>query len=655
MTSRQSNMLVLAILLLVTPCSYSQQPVHTHSRNFQLLYANRKSDVQFLDSANTLLKSLYSKGIFFPKDTLIQILKPYKELAWSGNATFLPYRTYYFDHLANNAKMRNKLGEAIYFFEKVEQERKLSGNADGKDVLMQKCYLYTQNMLLDKAVQEYEKERHYFEGLPDKIRNGKVDRQQISNALYTLSPIASAYSYAKDSAKCASVIHLSQSILSAINAKSGLSAHDLPLFKFILLGMKFYHYRNLSNETKETHNNLEKTGNLIKSLGPESQHLKPFFEFNLATWYLDYFTEHKNADSASYYLNQLIKMPPVMPEEDFNIMVDSYRLKIWSIRKGDSKTTALIDHLLQSKDTLAKRKNEELSDLLYAFTDAEFNRDELEKSRIDKQRRTIWALAAVFATTLTGILFYSISQRSKRKLKQTLSTLNSTTNLTIAAMKESHQQSLKAEREQFAQDLHDGFSASVAAASHQVQALIAETDDPALANKLETLGIRLQNIYQHSRAKSHSWYRDSLVRQQASFTETIRFITDSALPDSQYNKDIQLEPEAVSLLNFEQRIVLIRTTQEALTNVLKHARASEVTIFLFRADDHIIFQLSDNGVGLSLSEDKLRRFQHKTSGLGWASMKSGIEEVGGTFSIASEDGFTLTIGFPVRNTEGKTA
>lgn len=50
-------------------------------------------------------------------------------------------------------------------------------------------------------------------------------------------------------------------------------------------------------------------------------------------------------------------------------------------------------------------------------------------------------------------------------------------------------------------------------------------------------------------------------------------------------------------LNFDQSVALFRVFQEALTNVVRHSKATEVTIRLNKSESQLTFEIVDNGVG----------------------------------------------------------
>lgn len=98
-----------------------------------------------------------------------------------------------------------------------------------------------------------------------------------------------------------------------------------------------------------------------------------------------------------------------------------------------------------------------------------------------------------------------------------------------------------------------------------------------------------------------------------------------------------------SPLNEEQILGLYRIVQELLNNANKHSRASLVQITLHEADDEIVFQYADDGVGLDLSAFG-GSFQH----MGLAGIEKRVMSLEGTiaFDSAPRRGFRVKVRFP---------
>jgi signal transduction histidine kinase len=89
------------------------------------------------------------------------------------------------------------------------------------------------------------------------------------------------------------------------------------------------------------------------------------------------------------------------------------------------------------------------------------------------------------------------------------------------------------------------------------------------------------------------------------------------------------------------RTCVYRVVQEALTNCVRHASASEIRITLTARDGYLQLLVSDDGLGL----DPVRRH----SGLGLRGMDERVKELGGTMSLTRgpERGTTLTARLPL--------
>lgn len=90
--------------------------------------------------------------------------------------------------------------------------------------------------------------------------------------------------------------------------------------------------------------------------------------------------------------------------------------------------------------------------------------------------------------------------------------------------------------------------------------------------------------------------------------------------------------------------VLYRLVQEGLTNVLKHANASKVSIVLEQKSDGLALVLEDDGVGFNPdSVGWVVPGGSRGSGLGLSGMKERVALLGGTIVIESESGKGSTI------------
>jgi signal transduction histidine kinase len=103
-----------------------------------------------------------------------------------------------------------------------------------------------------------------------------------------------------------------------------------------------------------------------------------------------------------------------------------------------------------------------------------------------------------------------------------------------------------------------------------------------------------------------------------------------------FGRDHPLPPDVAA--------VLYRLVQEGLTNVLKHARASKVSIVLEKKPEGLALVLEDDGIGFD-PESVGRNVSGagQTSGLGLSGMKERVALLGGTIAVESAPGKGSTI------------
>jgi signal transduction histidine kinase/streptogramin lyase len=225
------------------------------------------------------------------------------------------------------------------------------------------------------------------------------------------------------------------------------------------------------------------------------------------------------------------------------------------------------------------------------------------------------ALAAVFMT----VSALAIRYWSQRRLKLRLERLE-------------HQQALARERSRIARDLHDDLGATVT----QVGLMLEELrQGPLTAEEIKqhsgAISGRVLNLARDLDAVVWSVNpgNDSLGELFDYLGQTFlecfrRTATRPRLEVMESIPDSPLAPEV--------RHHLFLVVREAMNNVIKHAQAGEVTLSL-KADERVLeIRLADNGRGFAPETIAQSKRQ------GFPNMRARVEQVGGTFEVASEPG-----------------
>jgi signal transduction histidine kinase len=195
------------------------------------------------------------------------------------------------------------------------------------------------------------------------------------------------------------------------------------------------------------------------------------------------------------------------------------------------------------------------------------------------------------------------------------------------------------ERKKISRELHDVIAQTLTSINVQLNTLKKEA---ALdARGLERNIVRTQKLVEQSVAVVHRFARElrptvlddlGLIPALHTFMKNFRQETGIRISLSAF--------AAVEQVSDERRTVLYRVAQEALTNVARHAQASQAHVQIQKRDGAICLKIKDNGKGFR--EDRVLRAK-KSKRLGLLGMRERLDMVGGRFTIESAPGKGTTV------------
>jgi two-component system NarL family sensor kinase len=200
-------------------------------------------------------------------------------------------------------------------------------------------------------------------------------------------------------------------------------------------------------------------------------------------------------------------------------------------------------------------------------------------------------------------------------------------------------QSQEEERGHLARELHDGTSQTLVSAKLLIESAVEaldrerQTAPPALGKALQRLNDSLLEV----RRISHR-LRPALL-DTLGLPAALQRLGDEFAEEGGIDASIMLEGEAFELSQ-EAKTALFRVTQEALTNVRKHATAHRVHIALgFSDDEGVRLEIGDDGTGFDVDAMQL----DPRRGIGLRNMRERMESIGGHLSVQSGDGGTTIV------------
>ncbi|WP_431030237.1 ATP-binding protein [Lysinibacillus sp. LZ02] len=231
--------------------------------------------------------------------------------------------------------------------------------------------------------------------------------------------------------------------------------------------------------------------------------------------------------------------------------------------------------------------------------------------------------AAIYANENTGETEYLLVLRDQETFKKAQeAAINKKMIRALIEAKES-------EHKRLAQELHDGVGQSLFSVSVALQAIESFVQDNAQLNEyISEVRAELQKVMNDINAYSHQLRPHSL--DQLGLEPTIQATID-AIKKNRSDLDIQLTTHGLDRCDPAVEINLYRITQEALHNIIKYAKATQVHIHIKKDNTHIYMTIQDNGVGFE-------REKIQNAGLGLKHMEERVDQLGGTCTIMSKLG-----------------
>ncbi len=187
-----------------------------------------------------------------------------------------------------------------------------------------------------------------------------------------------------------------------------------------------------------------------------------------------------------------------------------------------------------------------------------------------------------------------------------------------------------------------------------------------LGQSLVTFKIFLQSVLLHPKGSAGKQSVRKLIKDVDKIIEKTRHLTSALRPSAlqmlglttatkilieefkQKALKIKLEHDDLDKIEFEgDTINFYRILQEALTNIIKHARATHVHIRVDIADNRLVMTIADNGRGFSLLEK--RSSPKEAQGLGLSTMRERARLLKGDLEVSSveQQGTTIQLKVPV--------
>ena len=285
----------------------------------------------------------------------------------------------------------------------------------------------------------------------------------------------------------------------------------------------------------------------------------------------------------------------------------------------------------------------QLAELNIELDTAEKEKQILIEQQQKEQNRNI-ALGLGGSLALGSIIALLIFKNTKRKQKlaeqekeiesQKLATVLKEQELTaIDAMIEGQEK----ERQRIANDLHDDLGGLMATVKLHFNAL-KDKKSPELFNKTNSL---IDEAYQKVRSVAHA--KNSGVIAKHGLLKSVKEMADKISIANKLNIEV-IDYGLDTRLENSLELTIFRIVQELLSNAVKHANASEISVHITNHEESLNLMVEDNGIGFNQNQ-----ITKTKKGMGISSIDKRVEHLDGKLTIESEKnkGTTVIIDIPL--------
>lgn len=247
----------------------------------------------------------------------------------------------------------------------------------------------------------------------------------------------------------------------------------------------------------------------------------------------------------------------------------------------------------------------------------------------------VWGIAGGFAlytvfAFLLGFYFDAIA-RQNRKRREIIAELETTRSELARAER---QAGTLEERQRLAGEIHDTLAQGLTSIVMTLEAAEGALDaDPALAR--QHLGRAKQVARENlAEARRFVWALRPETLEREPLAQALQRVAERWSGEVHIPLHFAVTGTAAPLPSTVE-VTLLRATQEALENVRKHARATQVNVTLSFIEDQVALDVQDDGQGFTLQPTTP---QAGGQGFGLDAMHRRAEQLGGTLAVESAPG-----------------
>ncbi|MDO5614638.1 MAG: ATP-binding protein [Cruoricaptor ignavus] len=268
-------------------------------------------------------------------------------------------------------------------------------------------------------------------------------------------------------------------------------------------------------------------------------------------------------------------------------------------------------------DSLNDRKEKEgINEIEIKFRTTEKERQLLIAENKSRQQKLIYIGTTFLLLGVLGFFFYSLHQ-SKENEKKQLALINQKKNVEVSRaiiQGEEH------ERRRIAKELHDGLGGRITGLKMKLETNTPKEKQIAHTEIVEQLDATLKELRQIAK----NLMPESLLK--LGLHDAISYFCEN---NSTAKTEISFYGHNLEeVLDSNQKLNIYRIVQELITNAIKHAQASKISVQVTKNKQLILIDVEDDGIGFDTQQN------HRNLGLD--NIKQRVKSLNGEMNIISK-------------------
>lgn len=233
------------------------------------------------------------------------------------------------------------------------------------------------------------------------------------------------------------------------------------------------------------------------------------------------------------------------------------------------------------------------------------------------------------------IVYVSTYNKKKARLQEEKLALQKAFDLELLKSRVEVQEQLM---QNIASNLHDNIGQLLSLTSVTLSSISAEQPQ---FSKIKTATELTSRAIHELRQLSRMMHGQELIKKNIG--HAIAYELDWLSKGTEYRVSFTDDTKFSNPEHADKELILFRLFQEILSNIIRHARATEITILLHQQGNRLSLQVKDNGVGFVVEEKMM-----ESAGMGLYNIDKRAKMMDGDFSIQSgiDTGTEISVSIP---------